>query len=197
MFLARLGIKIVWIFMLALTGCSSLPVKEEGKYSVAERKPMYEIDRWSFEGRLSVRTKKDSWQANIGWVHGFGGDELKLSGPLGQGVIKLRLTKDLVILERGGGKIISSNNFEDFINHQMGMFVPVQSFRYWVVGLPEPSSQFIEIIDGFKQAGWLVEFGQMQRVSNYMMPRKVTVTNEHVKLKLMIDQWDLNDTRIK
>ena len=130
-------------------------------------------------------------------MHGFGGDELKLSGPLGQGVIKLRLTKDLVILERGGGKIISSNNFEDFINHQMGMFVPVQSFRYWVVGLPEPSSQFIEIIDGFKQAGWLVEFGQMQRVSDYMMPRKVTVTNEHVKLKLMIDQWDLNDTRIK
>ena len=84
--------------MLALTGCSSLPVKEEGKYSVAERKPMYEIDRWSFEGRLSVRTKKDSWQANIGWVHGFGGDELKLSGPLGQVPVHFQRSGSFVIL---------------------------------------------------------------------------------------------------
>jgi outer membrane lipoprotein LolB len=32
----------------------------------------------------------------------------------------------------------------------------------------------------------------MQPVDEQSMPRKITVTNERVKLKLIIDQWVLN-----
>jgi hypothetical protein len=32
----------------------------------------------------------------------------------------------------------------------------------------------------------------MQRVNAQNMPRRITVTNEKVKLKIMIDQWILN-----
>jgi len=33
----------------------------------------------------------------------------------------------------------------------------------------------------------------MQAVNGQSMPRKITVSNSRVKLKLIIDQWILND----
>ena len=46
---------------------------------------------------------------------------------------------------------------------------------------------------GFTQAGWLIDYKQMQSVNNLAMPYKITVSNEQLKLKLIIDQWVLND----
>jgi len=77
----------------------------------------------------------------------------------------------------------------------LGMFVPVHSLRYWVVGLPEPSNAFVETATGFMQAGWLIEYKQMQLVNDQSMPRNITVTNDQVRLKLFIDQWVLNVTK--
>jgi len=111
---------------------------------------------------------------------------------LGQGATVIQLTGDLVTIDRGNDQVQSSTQPEAFINQQLGMFVPVHSLRYWVVGLPEPTSAFVETATGFKQAGWLIEYKQMQSIDDLSMPRKITITNEQVKLKLIIDQWVLN-----
>jgi outer membrane lipoprotein LolB len=58
-----------------------------------------------------------------------------------------------------------------------------------VIGLPMPGQAFDEVLRGFRQAGWLVDYQQMQSVGGKTMPRKVTVKNDQVKLKLFIDQW--------
>ena len=89
----------------------------------------------------------------------------------------------------------TSTQPEEFINQQLGMFVPVRSLRYWVVGLPEPSRSYKETAVGFNQSGWLSEYKQMQPVDDESMPRKMTVMNNQVKLKLIIDHWVLNDTK--
>jgi len=89
----------------------------------------------------------------------------------------------------------SSTQPEEFINQQLGMFVPVRSLRYWVVGLPEPSRSYKDTDIGFNQAGWLSEYKQMQPVDDGTMPLKMMVMNKQVKLKLIIDHWVLNDTK--
>ena len=85
--------------------------------------------------------------------------------------------------------------YAQFVRQQLGVFVPVRSLRSWVVGLPEPKSSFIKTNNGFKQAEWMIEYDQMQKINDYLLPHKITVTNPKVKLKLIIDQWDLNDAR--
>ena len=153
---------------------------------------------WS-DGRLKVGLaltgQNDSWSANISWGHSPEEEKIKLSGPLGQGTVVILLTGNVVTIDRGGDDVQSSTQPEEFINQQLGMFVPVQSLRYWVVGLPEPSGSFKETATGFNQSGWLIEYKQMQPVDNGTMPRKMMVTNEQVKLKLIIDQWVLNDAK--
>jgi outer membrane lipoprotein LolB len=152
---------------------------------------LYEVEHWAFEGRLALTGQSDSWSANISWEHSPEAEKIKLSGPLGQGTVVISLAGNVVTIDRGGGDVQSSTQSEVFINQQLGMFVPVRSLRYWVVGLPEPSLSYKDTIVGFNQAGWLSEYKQMQSVNDGAMPRKMTVMNNQVKLKLIIDQWVL------
>lgn len=183
------------VFLLA--ACATLPIAPEASYSRTARLHLYHLEHWSFEGRLALTGKNDSWSANIIWEHTPDEEKIKLSGPLGQGTVIINLTGGFVTVNHGDGKIQSSMQPEEFINQQLGMFVPVQSMRYWVVGLPEPSLSFKETQGGFIQAGWFNEYKQMQLANNEIMPRKITVTNDQVKLKLVIDNWILNDIKAK
>jgi outer membrane lipoprotein LolB len=184
---------IVWaLSLLVLSGCSLFPVEPISvPYSKTDILPLYKLERWSLDGRLSITGRNDSWAANMDWQHSIDKEQIKLSGPLGQGATLIQLSKGVVTIDRGDGKVQTSNQPEAFINQQLGLFVPVQSLRYWVIGLPEPNRDFVETPTGFKQAGWLIEYKQMQAVKASTMPYKINVTNDQVKLKLVIDEWIL------
>jgi len=182
---------ILWgCWVLLLSGCSFFTVEPPSiPYSKTATLPLYKLQQWSFEGRLSITGRTDSWTANVDWQHSADKERVKLSGPLGQGATLIQLSKGIVTIDRGDGKVQTSNQPEAFINQQLGLFVPVQSLRYWVIGLPEPNQNFVETATGFKQAGWLIEYKQMQAVKTTTMPYKINVTNEQVKLKLIVDEW--------
>jgi outer membrane lipoprotein LolB len=183
---------MLWVIASVLSGCSSVTIERETTYSKRARESLYNLDNWLFDGRLAITGQNDSWSANIGWKHTAEEEEMKLSGPLGQGATVIKLSDDFVSIDRGDGKVQTSEQPEEFVNQQLGVFVPIRSLRYWVVGLPEPSQSFVETSDGFTQADWLIAYQQMQAVNGQSMPRKITVLNSRVKLKLIIDQWILN-----
>ncbi len=116
-----------------------------------------------------------------------------LTGPLGQGGVLIDLTAEGIRIDRGGGQIESSVHPDLLIQQQLGVFVPVRALRYWVIGLPEPDLAFREIAGGFEQSGWQVRYLQFMRTGGQAMPRKMTVTSNDTKLKMIIDQWQLND----
>ncbi len=176
---------------LLLTGCSLFPTEPTIPYSKTASLPLYKLNNWTLDGRLSISNSQDSWNANMDWQHTADNEQIKLSGPLGQGATVIRLTQDNVTIDKGDGKPQTSNQPQQFINQQLGMFVPVASLRYWVIGLPEPNIDFVETPTGFKQAGWLIDYKQMQTVKTNTVPYKIHITNEQVKLKLIIDDWQL------
>ena len=182
---------LVWCLMFLSSACSVTPVVPDEHYSRAAMLRFSELERWSFEGRLAFKGKNDSWSANISWEHSSEVEKIKLSGPLGQGSVVILLAGDGVTIDRGGGDVKSSAQAEEFINQQLGMIVPVQSLRYWVTGLPEPSCSYKDTDVGFIQSGWLNEYKQMRSVNDRAMPYKMTVMNSQVKLKLIIDHWVL------
>ena len=174
-----------------LSACSVAPVEPGMRYSRAAMEHLYGVGRWSFEGRLALTGQADSWSASISWEHSPESEKIKLSGPLGQGAVVISLAGNVVTIDRGSDDVQTSSQPEEFINQQLGVFVPVQSLRYWVVGLPEPSSAYQDTDAGFNQDGWLNEYKQMQAVNSEIMPHKMTVMNNQVKLKLIIDRWVL------
>lgn len=185
---------VLWCLIAELTGCASGPGVGQSVYSRQAQEYGYALRSWSLDGRLAVVSNKDSWSANLAWQHDKVLDQLKLSGPLGQGGAVIRLSKDYVALDRGG-TVQTSSQPNQFIAQQLGMFVPIEALKYWIVGLPEPNQSIIETEGGFKQGQWLVMYKEMQSVGNQLMPRKIMVSNDQVRLKVMIDRWNLNDIK--
>lgn len=188
----RFPVLALFLSTVLMTACSSVDVVPDGSYSrevLSDQEPLLE---WSLEGRLSLSGNNDSWSANLLWGHTLEQDELKLSGPLGQGATVIRLNGDVVSLDRGDGNVQTSTQPEAFISQQLGMSVPIKALRYWIAGLPEPGQAFVDMPSGFRQAGWMIEYKQMQSVDKRVLPRKMTVMNEKAKLKLIIEQWILH-----
>lgn len=177
---------------LLLAACATEPTVLDGKYSSADKTRLYNMRAWSLTGRLAISAPNDSWSANIEWQHQPGLEKIKLSGPLGQGAVFIEFTGNAVKIDRGSGNVQTSNQPEQFINQQLGMFVPLQSLRYWAIGVPESSHVYQATSDGFVQNGWLVAYKVMQQVEAETLPHKLVVSDARVKLKLIIDQWDLH-----
>lgn len=179
-------------FVLLMSACASVSTVPGGFYSQAARAHLYDMREWRMEGRVAITSPKDSWSAHIEWSHLPDSETIRLSGPLGQGAVVIELSGDVVKIDRGGGHVQTSNQPEQFINQQLGLFVPLQSLRFWAVGLPESGQAFQETDDGFVQDGWLIAYKEMQKTGAEIMPHKMAVSNEYAKLKLIVDQWDLN-----
>jgi outer membrane lipoprotein LolB len=184
-------------FVLLLAACASVSTVPSGAYSHAARVHLYGMQEWHLDGRVAITSPKDSWSANIEWSHLPNSEKIKLSGPLGQGAVVIELTGDVVKIDRGGGNIQTSSRPEQFINQQLGLFVPLQSLRFWAVGLPESENSFQETVDGFVQNGWLISYKEMLKTGNETMPYKMAVSDGHARLKLIVDQWDLNGGNAK
>ncbi len=184
-------------FTLLLSACASVSTVPSGSYSQSARAHLYKIQEWRLEGRVAITSPKDSWSASIEWSHLPNSEKIRLSGPLGQGAVVIELTGDVVKIDRGGGNVQTSSQPEQFINQQLGLFVPLQSLRFWAVGLPESENSFQETVDGFVQNGWLIAYKEMLKTGNETMPHKMVVSDGHAKLKLIVDQWDLNDGNTK
>jgi outer membrane lipoprotein LolB len=183
---------LVTACILLLVACANVSTTPSGSYSQAARSHLYEMQKWRLEGRLAISAPNDSWSANIEWSHLPDVEIIKLSGPLGQGTVIIELYDGVVKIDRGGGNVRTSNRPEQFIKQQLGLFVPIRSLRFWAVGLPESALTFNETGDGFVQDSWLVTYKEMQKIGVELMPRKMAVSNERLKLKLIIDQWSLN-----
>ncbi len=183
----------VWLIVIFLTvSCSKIAVKDvEDRYHLTERSEFYDLNQWSFSGRLAIVDAKESWTANLEWQHHKQEDRLKLSGVLGQGSLVIIVTEQAVILDRGDGKTLQSNDINAFIEQQLGVAIPVKSLRYWVLGLTNPDKDFVSLADGFEQEHWIIQYLQMQQVNKKWMPRKLKAMRDKMRLKLVIDHWIL------
>ncbi|MEQ1638664.1 MAG: lipoprotein insertase outer membrane protein LolB [Methylococcales bacterium] len=193
-FLLANSVVLVRYFSLAgllftLVGCSVAPKLPEEGYAAISKQHLAELKHWRLEGRMSISSVDDSWSANVEWQREPGEDTIQLSGPFGQGAVVIHLGENEVRIDRGDGRIEYSEDPDLFVKERLGVFVPVRALRYWVVGLPDSSRSVRYTLQGFEQEDWRVEYKEWQSIAGKLMPRKVFVVNDKIKLKLVCDQW--------
>lgn len=178
------------LLVVILPGCSVTPPVGNGQgYALISKAHLQKLQDWSLEGRISITSSADSWSANVVWHRNSGADTIALSGPFGQGAVVVSLHENVVSIDRGDGNVRRSEDPDVLVREELGVFVPVRSLAYWVVGLPAPSQSASYSAYGFVQEDWQVEYKEWSLVDGKSMPRKITVSNEKIKLKLVCDQW--------
>lgn len=165
----------------------------------AEREALYELEQWSLDGRIAVRSRDDSGQASVEWNHRADIDSIRLSGPLGQGAVDIRMTSDGIQIKSSDGSVKQSDQPDTLLTTIFGVPIPVAALRYWVLGISFPAAQAVETVgsggrlETLLQSGWKIEYQTYEKVGTLVLPVKLTASRGTNRIRLVVDDWQYPD----
>ncbi|MFA7632747.1 MAG: lipoprotein insertase outer membrane protein LolB [Thiohalomonadaceae bacterium] len=188
----------LWFFWpLLLTACSYGPVlppvdNPDRAWQIQQRQ-LAQVSAWKLGGRIGIHTEDESWQARIDLQQHEQNYTIHLTGPLGQGSLRLQGDDHLVALSDGEHSRVAEDA-EDLLYHEMGWRIPVKSLRYWALGLPAPGSaeQTLNpqgLLEKLQQDNWTIEFRNYVQQGAVILPGRLFISNHRARIRLIIDQW--------
>ena len=186
---------------LTLSGCSSFQSQEElsgsgqaGSWQ-AHKQQLAPIDAWQINGKLGIRTAKDSGSAIIFWLQRQDYFDIHLSGPLGQGSTRLTGRQGAVSLEIANRGTFQAPSAEALMQEQLSWSLPVENLLWWVRGLPAPGSKSQVNLNSdsrlasLQQDDWHIEYLSYRTENDLQLPERIKLTGAGLTITLVIKQW--------
>ena len=191
---------LVCLAGLGLAACSTVPEKISAVPDMVawqqHQLQLEHLDDWSFNGRIAVRDIQDEgWNASLRWLQQDDHYDIQLSGALGQGAVRIHGNGGGAVMEVAGESPRVAPNPEALMQEQLGWHVPVRGLKFWLTGRPGPDAVDIQVVDGLgrlsrlEQDGWEVVYNRYEQVNGMELPRKLEMSNQRLRVRLVIDQW--------
>lgn len=153
------------------------------------------IDDWAFSGRIGVVSGDDGFNGRLRWRQVEESFEASVSGPLGAGAVQIEGDGGRVTVTESDGTVTVLDDPEFDLAMRYGWTIPVESLRYWALGIPDPELPAAVDLgeDGnparLEQGGWVVDIAEYREGGGQPMPRRITAENLHSRVRLIIDNW--------
>ena len=78
----------------------------------------------------------------------------------------------------------------------MGFDPPIDDLHYWLLGVPNPGSTFDvsrneqDRAKTLSQNGWSISYDRYMPVAGDVLPARLVVSRESVRVRIIIDHWD-------
>jgi outer membrane lipoprotein LolB len=191
------------VVALWLAGCQSVPKPMAPTAAPeqviagwpARRAQLQSRGQFSAQGRIGVAAGSDGFNGRVRWLQEGARSTVSLDGPLGVGGVRIVDDAGALTLTTPSGQALDSQAAHDELVRRMGFEPPLESLRYWVQGVPDPTSPSTETADAqgylglLAQSGWIVTFGAYMQTAAGALPQKLTVTRGTVRVRLVIDTW--------
>lgn len=184
---------ILSFFILFLAGCAVAPVPLKLELA-PDWSELRQIDAWEMKGRVSFRQGKEGWHGRVSWKSDAAMDRIKISGPIGQGALVIRIREGVGEVTHADGRVEVVSDPAVLLEKELGIAVSIEALRWWVRGLPSDDSPF-EIIKGdegvvgFRQEGWLISQWDFRLDEGKVRPYRLKIQGEALVLKFVIDRW--------
>ena len=201
---------LIMLSMLLLVGCSNeldlgAPAKPQQfviEAPALRANALYALRNYQAVGAFSARVKGTQRIINFNWYYrGIKAYTLKLStaGDFYQAVLKnyygnITYWKDPTHFTR-------VKSLPDFMMAEMGWYIPLNNFFYWMRGVPLPASHPTAKYDGFghlielKQAGWTIHYSRYINYGDIDLPTMMNVMSPHGDaIRVAVKQWLLYGT---
>ncbi|MDX1431869.1 MAG: lipoprotein insertase outer membrane protein LolB [Gammaproteobacteria bacterium] len=182
-----------------LLACEStpevVPVDDPERAWAEHQARLAAIDRWSAVGKLGVQSAEDSWSAGIQWRQDQDSYNIRLRGPLGQGLMELRGEPGSVEMQTADD-VYRARTAEELMQTHAGWRVPLNGLRYWILGRPDPNA----VVDAYSldaagrlaelhQLGWVIHIERYATFDGTDLPTRMTLENPRVRAKLILRTW--------
>jgi outer membrane lipoprotein LolB len=185
--------------LLALAGCHTLPVATSASAPWESRRPALQgLAHFLVKGRVAVATGATGFNANLRWEQDGDSAHLTLDGPLGIGGVQVNSQGETLEVINAHGEHIGNDQARAELRTRLGFDVPLASLRYWILGVPRPEASAEESLDpaqqrldGLTQDGWHVAYGAYVDAHGQVLPARLTLEREAVRVRLVVDDWQL------
>ena len=154
------------------------------------------LDTWEIKGRISVQIDNDAMSGSLVWEQEQHNYALQVRGPLGKGNFELTGDGKIVVLRTGENEVYESQSPEQLLQQNLGWQVPLSGLVYWIRGMPQPGEKIDTLVfdaegrtEILSQLGWNMEFDRYVDRQDYVLPGRVELSNNHLKIKLVIRNW--------
>jgi outer membrane lipoprotein LolB len=187
----------VIVVLLAIGGCATQrsielpPMPDWATRSAA----LQDITRWEFHGRIGVSSGDEGFNGNLWWWQRDDDFRASIGGPLGVGTVRIAGVGTKFTITDKEGTEIEIRDAETELQTQYGWTIPVDSLRFWALGIPDPqepaSMEFAGdgLLATLEQRGWRVAIDQYRPAGGQSMPRRLTARSAQGKVVLVIDDW--------
>ncbi len=182
-----------------LAGCRTVPVREapQASQSWQARRPLLQAhDRFRLKGRVAVSTGGEGFNARLRWTQDGNQTLVSLDGPLGAGGVQVSSDGTSLNIVTSRGEHLNSDAARAELNTRLGFDPPLDSLRYWILGVPEPHHPAQESLDpsqrlsSLQQDGWQIDYESYQSVLGQWLPGKLTLQRQNVRVRLIVDGWE-------
>jgi outer membrane lipoprotein LolB len=194
------GLRIALLAAAALmTACETtpevVPVDDPERVWAARQTVLASVVEWTAVGKLGLQSAEDSWSAGLDWHQLPDSFAIRLSGPLGQGLMELSGSPGLVEM-RTADDVYRARSAEELMQTHAGWQVPLSGLRHWILGRPDPDAPVGELeldaagrIASLRQLGWQIRYDRYGEFDGIVLPTKLTLENARVRAKLVVRSW--------
>ncbi len=154
-----------------------------------------QLDKWQFSGRIAVKTGEDGFNGTLRWIQDEDAFRATVSGPLGFGTVRIESDGEKTeIIDKDGVKTVLQD-VEMELYYRYGWTIPVDSLRYWVLGIPDPrapaKTEFDDLdrVSRLDQGGWSVDVGAYREAGGQQMPARLVASRQETTVRLVIHKW--------
>jgi len=164
---------------------------------------------WHMKGRMVVVNGAELWAMSVDWQQK--GDEyiIYLSGPFGAGKVQLAGSRNGVLLKDSDDQLFYAATPEELLLEHTGVAMPLSYLRFWMLGLPQPSTSQNENHAKLDQQGrleslnreqWDIVFKRYIKINAYVgkpvdLPDKIFISKgEDIKVRVVVGEWLFDKT---
>ena len=158
-----------------------------------------QVEEWAFNGRIGVVAGDDGFSGSLRWAQVGEDFEATVSGPLGIGTVRLEGDgRRVQLIDEDGNRTVLEDAERD-LYLRYGWTIPVQSLRYWALGIPDPALPAeTELgaegrLRSLSQGGWQVDITRYGEGGGQPMPTRLRAASEQTRVKLAIHNWSFFD----
>jgi outer membrane lipoprotein LolB len=187
--------------LATLCACRTLPPPAPPAASAPweQRRPQLQaLAHFELKGRVALSAAGSGFNANLRWTQDQARSQIALEGPLGVGGMQISAEGAQLSVVTPHGEHISNEAARAELNTRLGFDVPIESLRYWVLGVPDPAQPAEEALDpaaqrlaGLTQDGWRIVYGDYTSSGATVLPSRLTLERDAVRVRLLVEDWRL------
>ena len=193
-------VQLAWLglCLAILSGCattrSSIDLPDITTWDLRQE-ALVELNDWEFQGRIAIKAGEEGFNGKFNWAQT--GDEFyaTISGPLGIGTVKIEGDGRVVFLTDKDGITTILQNPEVELYYRYGWTIPINSLRYWALGIEDPSVEAkVEVDDSgrlvsLQQNDWVLKISRYRESAGQEMPRNLMASNLDTRVRMVIEKW--------